>query len=261
MNKLEMFRGLMSLEGKVALVAGGAGEIGLAIGQALSAYGCKVLLTGRTEEKAQAAAEAIRSEGGQAEARPFTVDDAAAVEGFMESLHKDYKKIDVLVNCIGTHIETPAEEYREADWDHIMNVNLKTAFFLSKEAAKRQIPNGGGKHIHVSSVRGGLGITRGYVSYCSSKGGMNMMIMQLASEWGKYKINVNGISPTFTRTALVAKYLDDPAFYEPLVARIPLGRVAETRDIAGLALYLAAPISDFLTGQIIYMDGGITARQ
>ncbi len=261
MNRLEMFRGLMSLEGKVALVAGGAGEIGLAIGEALSAYGCKVLLTGRTEEKAQAAAEAIRSAGGQAEARPFTVDDAAAVEGFMESLHKDYKKIDVLVNCIGTHIENPAEEYREADWDHIMNVNLKTAFFLSKEAAKRQITNGGGKHIHVSSVRGGLGITRGYISYCSSKGGMNMMIMQLASEWGKYKINVNGISPTFTRTALVAKYLDDPAFFEPLVARIPLGRVAETRDVAGLALYLAAPISDFVTGQIIYMDGGITARQ
>jgi NAD(P)-dependent dehydrogenase (short-subunit alcohol dehydrogenase family) len=261
MNRLEMFRGLMSLEGKVALVAGGAGEIGQAIGEALSAYGCRILLTGRSQEKAEAAAEAIRSAGGQAEARLFKVADAAAVQQFMDSLHKEYKKIDVLVNCIGTHIENPAEEYREEDWDQIMNVNLKTAFFLSKEAARRQIPNGGGKHIHVSSVRGGLGITRGYVSYCTSKGGMNMMITQLASEWGKYKINVNGISPTFTRTALVAKYLDDPAFYEPLVARIPLGRVAETRDVAGLALYLAAPISDFVTGQIIYMDGGITARQ
>jgi gluconate 5-dehydrogenase len=261
MNRLEMFRGLMSLEGKVALVAGGAGEIGQAIGEALSAYGCMVIVTGRTEEKAAAAAEAIRSAGGQAEARPFTVGDAHEVERFMEILHKDYKKLDVLVNCIGTHIEHSAEEYKEEDWDHIMNVNLKTAFFLSKEVAKRQIPHGGGKHIHVSSVRGGLGITRGYVSYCTSKGGMNMMIMQLASEWGKYKINVNGISPTFTRTALVAKYLDDPAFYDPLVARIPLGRVAETQDVAGLALYLAAPISDFVTGQIIYMDGGITARQ
>ena len=261
MNRLEMFRGLMSLEGKVALVAGGAGEIGQAIAEALSAYGCKVLLTGRTQGKAEAAAEAIRSAGGQAEARLFQVADAAAVERFMESLHKEYEKLDILVNCIGTHIENAAEAYKEEDWDHIMNVNLKTAFFLSKEAARRQIPNGGGKHIHVSSVRGGLGITRGYISYCTSKGGMNMMITQLASEWGKYKINVNGISPTFTRTALVAKYLDDPDFYEPLVARIPLGRVAETQDVAGLALYLAAPISDFVTGQIIYMDGGITARQ
>ena len=88
-----------------------------------------------------------------------------------------------------------------------------------------------------------------------------MMIKQLASEWGKYKINVNGIAPTFTRTAQVGKYLDDPNFYKPLVARIPLGRIGETQDVAGLALYLAAPISDFVSGQIIYMDGGLTAIQ
>lgn len=261
MNTLEKFRGLMSLEGKVALVTGGAGEIGQAIGEALCAYGCKVVLTGRTEEKAERAAEAIRAAGGQAEARAFQADDATAVESFVDSLHKEHKKLDILMNCIGTHIENAAEEYREEDWDHILNVNLKTAFFLSKEVAKRQIPNGGGKHIHITSVRGLLGINRGFISYCSSKGGMVMMIKQLASEWGKYKINVNGIAPTFTRTAQVAKYLDDPAFYKPLVARIPLGRVGETQDVAGLALYLAAPISDFVSGQIIYMDGGLTAIQ
>jgi gluconate 5-dehydrogenase len=106
-----------------------------------------------------------------------------------------------------------------------------------------------------------LGLNRGFISYCSSKGGMVMMVKQLASEWAKYKINVNGIAPTFIRTAQVAKYLDDPAFYEPLVARIPLGRVGETEDVAGLALYLAAPSSDFVSGQIIYVDGGLTARQ
>ncbi len=261
MNRLEMFRGLMSLEGKVALVTGGAGEIGQAIGEALCAYGCKVILTGRTEEKAEAAAAAIRAAGGQAQGRAFAVDGAAAVESFVDSLHKEHKKLDILMNCIGTHIENAAEEYTEEDWDHILNVNLKTAFFLSKEAAKRQIPGGGGKHIHITSVRGLLGINRGFISYCSSKGGMVMMIKQLASEWGKYKINVNGIAPTFTRTAQVAKYLDDPAFYKPLVARIPLGRVGETQDVAGLALYLAAPISDFISGQIIYMDGGLTAIQ
>jgi NAD(P)-dependent dehydrogenase (short-subunit alcohol dehydrogenase family) len=261
MNRLELFRGLMSLEEKVALVAGGAGEIGQAIGEALSAYGCRVILSGRDQQKSEAAAEAVRKAGGRAEAVVFQAADAEAVESFMGSIHRQHGKLDILVNCIGTHIEAPAEEYGEEDWDRIMNVNLKTAFFLSRAAARAQISGGGGKHIHVSSVRGGLGITRGYISYCTSKGGLNMMVKQLAAEWGKYKINVNAISPTFTRTALVAKYLDDPAFYEPLVARIPLGRVAETQDVAGLALYLAAPISDFVTGQIIYMDGGITARQ
>ena len=261
MNRLEQFRGLLSLDGKVALVPGGSGEIGQAIGEALCAYGCKVILTGRTEEKAEAVAEKIRAAGGQAQGRAFTVAGADEVERFVDSLYKDYKKLDILMNCIGTHIENAAAEYREEDWDHILNVNLKTAFFFSKEVAKRQIPNGGGKHIHITSVRGLLGINRGFISYCSSKGGMVMMIKQLASEWGKYNINVNGIAPTFTRTAQVAKYLDDPVFFKPLVARIPLGRVGETQDVAGLALYLAAPISDFVSGQIIYMDGGLTATQ
>ena len=261
MNRLEMFRGLLSLEGKVALVPGGAGEIGQAVGEALCAYGCKVILTGRTKEKAERSAEAICAAGGQAKGKAFAVDGAAAVESLVDSIYKEYKRLDILVNCIGTHIEKAAEEYAEKDWDHILNVNLKTAFFLSKEVAKRQIPAGGGKHIHITSVRGLLGINRGFISYCSSKGGMVMMIKQLASEWAKHKINVNGIAPTFIPTAQVAKYLDDPAFYKPLVARIPLGRVGATQDVAGLALYLAAPISDFVSGQIIYVDGGLTAIQ
>ena len=261
MDRLEMFRGLMNLEGKVALVAGGAGDIGTAVCEGLAAYGCKVILTGRTQEKADRVAESIRKSGGDAEGREFVVKDAAAVEKLIGDIHQEHTKLDILINSIGTHIENAAEEYKEEDWDFIMNVNLKTAFFLSKEVAKRQIPNGGGKHIHVTSVRGLLGIDRGFISYCTGRGGMNMMIKQLASEWGKHNINVNGVAPTFTRTSLVAKYLDDPAFYDPLVARIPLGRVAETHDVAGLALYLSAPISDFITGQVIYMDGGITSRQ
>jgi gluconate 5-dehydrogenase len=262
MNRLEMFRGVFSLEGKVALVPGGAGEIGQAVGEALCAYGAKVILTGRSQEKADRAAEAIRGAGGEAEGRAFAVEDAAAVEDLVEGVHKDYKHIDILVNCIGKHIENAAAEYKEEDWDHILNVNLKTAFFLSKEVAKLQIAaDNGGKHVHITSVRGLLGINRGFISYCSAKGGMVMMIRQLASEWTRHQINVNGIAPTFIRTAQVAKYLDDPAFYEPLVARIPLGRVGETEDVAGLALYLAAPVSDFVSGQIIYIDGGLTAIQ
>jgi NAD(P)-dependent dehydrogenase (short-subunit alcohol dehydrogenase family) len=262
MNRLDMFRGAFSLEGKVALVPGGAGEIGRAVGEALCAYGAKVILTGRTQDKAETAAEAIRAAGGQAEGRSFTAAGASEVESLVDSVYKDYKKVDILVNCVGKHIEVPAEEYKEEDWDHILNVNLKTAFFFSKEVGRRQIASGdGGKHVHVTSVRGLLGIGRGFISYCSSKGGMVMMVRQLASEWTKHKINVNGIAPTFIRTAQVAKYLDDPGFYKPLVARIPLGRVGETHEVAGLALYLAAPISDFVSGQIIYIDGGLTAIQ
>jgi gluconate 5-dehydrogenase len=110
-------------------------------------------------------------------------------------------------------------------------------------------------------VRSAIGIRRGYVSYCASKGGLNLMVKQLATEWGKHNITVNGIAPTFTRTDLVKHYLEDPEFYNPLVARIPLGRICEPTDVAALAVYFSAPASDFVTGQIVYQDGGITASQ
>jgi gluconate 5-dehydrogenase len=119
----------------------------------------------------------------------------------------------------------------------------------------------GGSIIHITSVRSALGIRRGYAAYCASKGGLGNLIKQLASEWAKYEIRVNGIAPTFVRTPLVDKYLNDPDFYSALVSRIPMGRVAETTDLSGLAVFLASDASCFLTGQNIFVDGGVTATQ
>jgi len=118
-----------------------------------------------------------------------------------------------------------------------------------------------GSIFHITSVRSGLGIRRGYAAYCASKGGLAILIKQLATEWAKYGIRVNGIAPTFTRTALVKDYLEDPNFYNPLVARIPMGRICETSDLVGLGVYLLSDASSFLTGQNIFMDGGVTATQ
>jgi len=252
---------MFDLHGTTALVAGGAGGIGSAISTGLAALGCRVFLTARTEQKAENVAAAIREAGGEATGLALNIESMEDLRRFSVDLHSRVLKIDVLVNSMGTHIEAPAEQYTEEAWDHIMNVNLKAAFFLSQEIAKHQIGAGGGKHIHITSVRGSLGIARGYISYCTARGGMNMMIKQLATEWAKYGITVNGIAPTFTRTSLVAEYLNDPNFYQSLVARIPLGRVCEPHDIAGLALFLASHASDFINGQIIYVDGGLTATQ
>jgi len=258
---LEKYSKLFSLSGRTALVTGGAGGIGSAICEGLAAQGCEVLLTSRSAEKAKKLADSINAAGGKATGLELEVDTMETVKRFVAGVYKDHPKIDILVNCIGGQIEAPAEEYREEDWDEIFKGSLKTAFFLSQAVAKGQIGNGGGKHIHLSSVRSMLGIHRGYIGYCSSRGGMNMMIKQLATEWAKHGITVNGIAPTFTRTELVARYLNDPAFYNPLIARIPLGRVAEPIDIAGLAMYFAAPAADFITGQIVFADGGVTACQ
>lgn len=259
---LAKYEKLFDLSGLTALVAGGAGGIGQAISEGFASRGCEVVLTSRTASKAEKIAAQIRDAGGKAHGVALVADSMEAVRRSVETVRRDRGKIDILVNCIGSHIEAPAVDYREEDWDKIFNGSIKTAFFLSQAVAKGQIGQGGGRHIHISSVRSQLGLqNRGYVSYCSSRGAMNMMIRQLATEWAKHRINVNGIAPTFTRTDLVAKYLNDPSFYNPLIARIPLGRVAEPIDIAGLALYLAAPASSFITGQIIFADGGVTACQ
>ncbi len=261
MTSFEDYRNLYSLDGKVAMVAGGAGGIGSAICEGLAAFGATVVVCGRTGAKCEALADEIESAGARAWGAELDIRDIERVRQFVPDVADRFGAIDVLINCVGTHKEAPAEEYAEADWDRVVDLNLKAAFFLSQAVARVQIPRGGGKHVHITSVRSMLGIRRGYISYCSSKGGMNLMVKQLATEWAKYDITVNGIAPTFTRTELVKQYLEDPDFYNPLVDRIPLGRICEPIDLAAMAIYLAAPASDFVTGQIIFADGGVTATQ
>ena len=261
MVEMDRYRNLFSIEGKVALVAGGAGGIGSAIAEGFASFGATVVIAGRTGAKVKALSEEINHSGGKAWGAEIDTTDVARVRDFIPEVEEKFGGIDVLVNCVGGHVDAPAVDYKEEDWDHVFELNVKSAFFLSQAVAQVQIPKGGGKHIHISSVRSLLGIHRGYSAYCSSKAALNLMIKQLATEWAKHQITVNGIAPTFTRTELVKEYLEDPDFYNPLVARIPLGRVAETIDIAGMAIYLAAPASDFITGQIIFADGGVTACQ
>ncbi len=261
MTLFDAYLNLYNLKDKVALVAGGGGGIGSAISEGLAAYGATVIVCDQARAKAEKVAAGIEAAGGQAWGTELDILDFEAVRRFMGQVIKRYGRLDILVNCVGTHKEAPAEDYAEDDWDRVLDLNLKAAFFLSQAVARVQLPQGGGKHVHITSVRSMLGIRRGYVAYCSSKGAMNLMIKQLATEWAKYNITVNGIAPTFTRTELVKDYLEDPDFYNPLVARIPLGRICEPIDLAALAIYLAAPASDFITGQIIFADGGVTATQ
>jgi NAD(P)-dependent dehydrogenase (short-subunit alcohol dehydrogenase family) len=255
------YQALFDLRSKVALVTGGAGGIGSAICEGLAAHGAAVIVAGRTGAKAEQLAAEICAAGGQAWGVELDVLNFEATRSLVDRIVDSYGSLDILVNCAGTHIEAPAVDYAEADWDTVFDLNLKASFFVAQAVARAQIPRGGGKQIHISSVRSALGIHRGYVAYCASKGGLNLMIKQLATEWARHNITVNGIAPTFTRTELVKDYLEDPAFYNPLVARIPLGRVAEPIDLAALAIYLAAPAADFITGQIIFADGGVTACQ
>lgn len=252
---------LFRLDGQVALVAGGYGGIGQALCWALAQQGAQVAIAGRSRERAEAFAAEMRAHGFEAMGTAFDIRSVEDTQRMVERVVEACGPLDVLVNCVGTHVDTPAEAYREEDWDRVLDTNLKGAFFLSQAAGRHMIPRRRGKIVHISSVRSQLGIRRGYAAYCASKGGLNMLVKQLATEWAPYNITVNAIAPTFIRTELVRHYLEDKEFFTSLVSRIPLGRVGEPIDVVGATLYFVAPASDFVTGQILFLDGGITASQ
>ena len=263
MTSLGQHGNLFDLRDSVVFAAGGAGAIGGEMARALAAYGARVAVADISAEAAAArAAEIARESGGEAVGVGLDVLEADSVAEALAASERALGPVDVLINTVGTHIEQPAAEVTLDAWDKVVDVNLRGAFILSQAAARAMMAHQkGGSIIHVTSVRSGLGIRRGYAAYCASKGGLAVLIKQLATEWAPYGIRVNGIAPTFTRTPLVAKYLDDPAFYNELVARIPMGRVCETSDLAGIAVFLASDASAFITGQNIFVDGGVTASQ
>lgn len=261
MTILDEYRARFSLSGKVVLVTGGSGGIGACVCQAAAAAGANVFVSGRNQMKLDALCEELAQLGCEVDAMAADATDRTSIASVVGAAMSRYNYIDVLINCVGTHIDAPAAELAEEDWHRVLDVNLTSALLQSQEVAKCQIGVRSGKHIHVSSVRGSLGIRRGYAAYCASKGGLNMLIKQLASEWGQHSITVNGVAPTYTRTDLVKSYLEDETFYSALVARIPLARVCEPEEVAAAAVYLASPAADFITGQILALDGGITACQ
>ncbi len=244
-------RSRVLLKGKVAFVPGGYGGLGAAICRALAAEGAKVIVAGRSLAKANALAEKVRGT-----AIALDVTKIASIENSLRTV----KRIDILVNCAGVQREEALESVTEDAWDEVLGTNLKAAMFLAQAAAKRQ--RRGGKQVHLLSVRALLGLRgRGYSAYCAAKGGLAMLVRQHACELAPRGICVNGVAPTVVRTRMGAHWLRNPRTRAWLRERIPLGRVAEPSDVAGAVLFFCSPASDYVTGQILYVDGGITASQ
>jgi NAD(P)-dependent dehydrogenase (short-subunit alcohol dehydrogenase family) len=254
--------GLFDLKGLTAFVPGGAGGIGEAVAWALAKSGASVAIAGRNLEKAEALANAMVTAGHRAGAYAFDVADVATIEQAVAAAEKDFGQIDILANCVGIQIEQPLTEVTEEAFDQVYTANLKSAMFLAQAVAKRQIPRRSGRQIHLLSVRAQLGLRdRGYSAYCATKGGLVMLIKQHAMELARHNITVNGVAPTFVYTEMIRHVMENPEFRKGLEARIPLGRIASPKDVAGPVLFFAAPASGFVTGQIMYVDGGITASQ
>ncbi len=250
-------------DGKVALVAGGYGVIGAAIAQALAARGASVVVAGRDEAKAAAQVAALVAAGAKASAVTLDARSVESIRTAVDTVANRHGGVDIFVNSLGAQHEQPLLEVTEDAFDEILDVNLKAAMFLGQAVARAQIAAGrGGRHVHQLSVRAQLALRgRGHSAYCSSKGGLALLVKQHAMELAPHGIQVNGVAPTVVRTPLAGRWLTDPEIYAKLVERIPLGRIAEVDDVVGPTLFLCGGASAFITGQILYVDGGITASQ
>jgi NAD(P)-dependent dehydrogenase (short-subunit alcohol dehydrogenase family) len=255
--------GMNSLKDKVVYIPGGYGGIGESISWGAALRGAKVVISGRNGEKAKLIAKQLCEAGHAASGLQLDVKSVSEIADSVDAVVDIYGSIDVLVNCVGMQIEQNILEVTEEAFDEVYNVNLKAAMFLGQAAARRQIAAGrGGKHIHFLSVRSHLALRgRGYSAYSSTKGALVMLVKQHAMELAPHNINVNGIAPTFVHTEMIRHVMENEVFKRQLVDRIPLGRIADPKDVVGPALFFASPASDFVTGQILYVDGGITASQ
>lgn len=253
------------LDGKVAAISGGSGSIGSRIAIALARAGAKVAIIGRNAGSAELLADEVRVAGSDAILVNADVTRRGDADRAIDMTIDRFGRVDIIVNAVGGGAGTalyPAEAYPEPEFDRIMDLNLRSDLLPTQAAARAMIKAGtGGRVLHISSVRGQLGIRAGYLAYVAAKGAINAITRQQATEWATYGITVNAIAPTFVATPQVASLLADDEFRSALEARIPLGRIASTDDLVGAALFFCSDASSFVTGQILTLDGGLSATQ
>jgi gluconate 5-dehydrogenase len=255
--------GLFDLSGRTAFVPGGTGGLGEAIAWGLARAGASVAVAGHEGAKAEKLAGALSRAGHRAAGFAFDAVKVASIRSAVDAAASALGGIDIMVNCVGIQIEQRLADVTEQAFDRVYATNLKAAMFLGQAAAEKQIAAArGGRQIHLLSVRAQLGLRdRGYSAYTATKGGLAMLVKQHALELAPHRINVNGVAPTFVYTEMIRHVMERPDFRAELERRIPLGRIADPKDIVGPVLFFASPASGFVTGQVLYVDGGITASQ
>jgi NAD(P)-dependent dehydrogenase (short-subunit alcohol dehydrogenase family) len=243
-----------SLAGKVAFVTGASYGIGEGLARALAAAGARVAVGARSAEPLTRLAHDI---GGLAV--PFDVRDVADIRRAVAKVEAELGRIDVLVNNAGLGANHPALEVTEADWDDMMAVNLRGLFFMCQAVAKGMLARRSGSIVNMSSQASVVGIEN-HAVYCATKGGVNQLTRVLALEWSPHGVTVNAVAPTFIETPGTKERLDNPEFRQTVLSRIPVGRVGTVDDVAGAVIYLASPAGSLVTGSILSVDGGWTAR-
>lgn len=248
---------LFDLSGKTALVTGGGRGIGLALAQGLAEHGADVALLARTKEQIENAAKRIEDEtGGRTWAFPFDVENVEAIGKLFEDIVAETKGIDVLVNCAGMTVRGAAEDVDIETWNRVIQVNLTSVIMMSQAFCRhRKQVSRSGRIINIGSLTCHAARPT-TAAYGSSKSGLLMLTKTLAVEWAKYNINVNAIGPGYIATELTEPLWTDEDFNRWVLSKTPLARWGQPEDLVGTAVLLASSAGNFITGQIIYVDGG-----
>jgi glucose 1-dehydrogenase len=246
----------MRLKDKVSIITGATKGIGLACAQEFAQEGAKVVMCGRIQDLGEAAAQEIRAAGGEAIFVKCDVSQKAQVDALVQAALDHYGRIDVVVNNAGVNHRAEFFDTTEEDWDWVMSVDLKGTFLLSQAAARVMVEQGiRGVIVNMSSVMAVLALAD-QVPYCAAKGGVNQLTKAMALALADYGIRVNAIGPGPVMTELMQRVVYNPQKEADLLARLPIGRIAECREIARVAVFLASDDSSYFTGQCIYPDGG-----
>jgi gluconate 5-dehydrogenase len=249
---------LFDLSGRIALVTGSSAGIGFALAQGLGRAGATVVVNGRGSDKVALAARMLRDEGSTAAEMPFDVTDSGAVRAAVGRIEDSIGPIDILVNNAGMQRRGPLEDYPEETWHELMKVNVDSVFYVGQAVAKRMIPRRRGKIINICSVQSELG-RPSIAPYTTTKGAVKMLTKGMAIDWGPHGLQVNGIGPGYFKTELNQALVDDRAFSDWLIGRTPSRRWGELEDLIGAGVFLASDASNLVNGQILYVDGGVTA--
>ena len=250
---------LFNLAGKTALVTGSSGGLGLGMARGLADAGAAIVLNGRDEKKLAAAAKSFADAGLSVSARAFDVADDAAVRKAFERLDAEGVAIDILVNNAGNQIRKPMLDLSTDEWRHVLDTHLTAAFQVGREAARRMIARGkGGKIINIGSLASEVARVT-IAPYTAAKGGIKMLTRSMAAEWARHNIQANAIGPGYIASDMTAPLMNDAKFDAWVKGRTPSGRWGQPEDLIGVTVFLASAASDYVNGQIVYVDGGLLA--
>ena len=247
----------LSLAGRVALVTGASRGLGRALALAFGAAGATVACAARSGDQVEDTAARVREAGGQARAFPLDVTRGEQIVTAVAAVTQALGPIDILVNNAGTIIEKKTVEMTDEDWDGILSTNLTSMFRCCRAVAPSMIERRRGKIVNIGSMWGRLGVSR-HTAYCVSKAGVDALTRCLAVEWARHNIQVNCLAPGYLATDFSRDKMAEPRIRDLILSKIPARRLAEPDEMGPLAVYLASPASDFMTGQTVYIDGGET---